>query len=418
VIGVGLMSGTSVDAIDAAVVRLREEPLDHRPTGERTAGAPGPVTLVVELLDYHEAAIDERLRRRVHRLFVPETGRVDELCELNVLLGEAFAGAGQEALARVGIAADFVASHGQTVWHETRADRTRSTLQIGDPSVIAERLGVTVIADFRPRDIAAGGHGAPLTSYVDVLLVRGERPRAVQNIGGIANVTWVPAEGSAAEPLAFDTGPGNVLIDHAVWRLTEGRQRCDVDGALAAAGAIDETLLAGLLDHPYFAAHPPKTTGREVFGATLADEVIERARGRGLRREDIVATLTAFTARTIADQYRRFLPGPPDEVVLGGGGALNPSLVSMLATKLAPMRVRRHEEFGLPAAAREAVAFAILGYQTLHGRANTIAACTGARHPVVLGVVVPGLNYRGLMAAVSSQRAGDVLRLSMATAKG
>jgi anhydro-N-acetylmuramic acid kinase len=228
----------------------------------------------------------------------------------------------------------------------------------------------------------------------------------------------VPPDGSVAEPLAFDTGPGNVLIDHAVWRLTDGRQRCDVDGALAAAGTIDEMLLADLLDHPYFAARPPKTTGREVFGVTLADEIVARGRGRGLRQEDIVATLTAFTARSIADQCRRFLPGPPDEVVLAGGGALNPALVSMLAARLAPARVRRHEELGLPAAAREAVAFAILGYQTLHGRPNTIAACTGARHPVMLGAIVPGGNYHELMAAVSNQRAAEVRRLRMRTDRG
>jgi anhydro-N-acetylmuramic acid kinase len=399
-IGVGLMSGTSVDAIDAAVVRLREERLD--------AG----VTLAVELLHYHEAPIDETLRRRVHRLFQPETARIDDLCEINGLLGEAFACAAREALGRSGVEADFIASHGQTVWHETRAERTRGTLQIAEPSVIAERLGITVVADFRPRDIAAGGQGAPLTSYVDVLLLRGARSRVVQNIGGIGNVTWVPPESSRAEPIAFDTGPGNVLIDHAVSRLTGGRQRFDVDGALAAAGVVDEPLLAELLAHPYLADPPPKTTGRELFGGPLADDVVTRGLARGLGAADVVATLTAFTAHSIADQYRRFLPDVPEEVVLAGGGALNPSLVRMLAELLAPARVRRYDELGLPASAREAVSFAILGYQTLHGRPNTIAACTGARHPVVLGKIVPGANYRELLArAARTGRAGTVARL-------
>jgi anhydro-N-acetylmuramic acid kinase len=418
-IGLGLMSGTSVDAIDAAVVRVSEEPLEMAPSTPHDAGErthPG-IALAVELLHYREAPIDEGLRRRIHRLFQPETSQVDDLCELNVLLGEAFARAAEQALERSRASVDFVASHGQTVWHETRAGRTRGTLQIGEPSVIAERLGVTVVADFRPRDIAAGGQGAPLTSYVDVLLVRGERPRAVQNIGGIGNVTWVPPEGSAAEPLAFDTGPGNVLIDHAVGRLTDGRRRCDVDGALAAAGTVDEALLAELLDHPYFAERPPKTTGREVFGASLADEIVERGAERGLRPEDIVATLTAFTAASIADQHRRFLPEPSEEVVLAGGGALNPALVSMLETLLAPARIRRHEELGLPAAAREAVCFAVLGYQTLHDRPNTIAACTGARHPVVLGAIVPGLNHRELTARVSRASRGDVVRLKIVPAQ-
>ena len=381
----GMISGTSVDGLDAAVVRIAED-------GD---------TLAIRLLGYHEEEIDEVLRRRVHALFRPEESRIDEVCEVNVLLGEAFARAGAGAARRAGVELDLAASHGQTVWHQVAPGRTRSTLQLGEPSVIAERLGLTTVADFRPRDIAAGGEGAPLASYVDVLLFADERrSRAVQNIGGIGNVTWVPAGRSRGEALAFDTGPGNLLVDHAVWRLTDGAQRLDRDGALATNGIADETLLEELLGHPYFARRPPKTTGRELFGAQFADPLLDRARRRGLGAADVVATVTRFTARSIADQYRRYLPAPPDEVVIGGGGARNLVLMRMLAEELAPVRVLVHEDFGLPAIGREAIYFAILGYQALHGRANTIPSCTGADHPVVMGKLVPGANYRRLLERV------------------
>jgi anhydro-N-acetylmuramic acid kinase len=381
----GLMSGTSVDALDAAVVQVWEE-------------AEG---LAVRLLGYYEGPIEEALRRRVHALFSPEESRVDEVCEVNVLLAEAFARAGAEALRLAGVRADLVASHGQTVWHQVAPGRTRSTLQLGEPSVLAERLAATVVADFRPRDIAAGGQGAPLVSWADALLFGNARlSRAVQNIGGIGNVTWVPAGARWERMLAFDTGPGNTLVDHATWRLTGGAQRYDAGGALAAAGTPDAGLLAELLEHPYFAAPPPKTTGREVFGAQMADAFLNRAQQRGLGAADIVATLTAFTARAIADQYRRLLPARPDEVVVGGGGTRNPVLMAMLREWLAPARVRVHEEFGLLSTGREAVCFALLGHEALHGRPNSIPACTGADHTVVMGKIVPGPNYRDLLRRV------------------
>jgi anhydro-N-acetylmuramic acid kinase len=213
-------------------------------------------------------------------------------------------------------------------------------------------------------------------------------------------VTWVPAGSRWERLLAFDTGPGNALIDHAMWRLTGGAQRYDTGGALAAAGTPDGGLLEELLAQPYFAAPPPKSTGREVFGAQFADALLDRARRRGLGAADSVATLTAFTARAIAEQYRRFLPGRPDEVVVGGGGTRNPVLMGMLRELLAPARVRLHEEVGLPSSAREAVFFALMGHEALHGRPNTIPACTGASHPVVMGKIVPGPNYRDLLRRV------------------
>jgi anhydro-N-acetylmuramic acid kinase len=381
------MSGTSVDGIDAAVVDVTED-------GE---------ALRVNLLAYAESVIDEALRERIYALFDPERSRIDEVCEVNVLLGEAFAEAAGLALRQAAVQADLVASHGQTVWHQVAEGHTRSTLQLAEPSVIAERLGVTTVADFRPRDIAAGGQGAPLASWGDALLFGHEQlSRAVQNIGGIANVTWLPPGGQLEAMLAFDTGPGNALIDHATWRLSRGMQRFDADGALAASGRVQDGVLAELLDHPYFPAQPPKSTGRELFGAQFVDPVIDRCLEASLSAADIVATLTAFTAHSIADQYRRFLPGRPDEVIIGGGGSRNPVLMGLLSELLDPAQIRLHEEFGLPSAGREAVYFALLGYEALHGRPNTVPSCTGATHAVVMGKVVPGANYRDLMRKVAN----------------
>jgi anhydro-N-acetylmuramic acid kinase len=200
--------------------------------------------------------------------------------------------------------------------------------------------------------------------------------------------------------LAFDTGPGNALIDHAAWRLSGGMQRFDADGALAAAGRVDDALLAELLGHPYFPMQPPKSTGRELFGAQFVDPVIDRALARGLSTTDILASLTAFTAHSIVDQYRRFLPGRPDEVVVGGGGSRNPVLMRLLSELLDPAQVRQHEDFGLPSLGREAVYFALMGHEALHGRPNTVPSCTGAAHSVVMGKLVPGANYRALLQQV------------------
>jgi anhydro-N-acetylmuramic acid kinase len=399
VIVVGLMSGTSVDGIDAAVVEI----------------AAADDLLKVKLLAYTESAIDERLRERIHTLFDPDKSRIDEVCEINVLLGEAFAEAAGAGLRRAGVQAHLVASHGQTVWHEVSPGRTRSTLQLAEPSVIAERLGVTTVADFRPRDIAAGGQGAPLASWGDALLF-GDRKlsRAVQNIGGIGNVTWVPPGGQWEAMLAFDTGPGNALMDHAVWRLSGGMQRFDADGALAAAGRVDDLLLADLLADPYFLQQPPKSTGRELFGAQFADPAIDRGLTAGLSSPDVVATLTAFTAHSIADQYRRFLPGWPDEVVVGGGGSRNPVLMRLLSELLDPSQLRLHEDFGLPSLGREAVYFALMGHEALYGRPNTVPSCTGADHAVVMGKIVPGANYRDLMHQVSRTPEARPRRLEVA----
>ena len=391
---VGLMSGTSVDGIDTAIV--------HIETFERT--------LRLRLVSYSEAPFSTELRARVHRLFNPELSRVDELCEANVLLGEAFAEAAARVLRQAAVVPDLVASHGQTVWHEVRPEHVRSTLQLTEAAVLAERLGVTVVSDFRPRDIAAGGHGAPLASWPDGLLFGDVRlGRAVQNVGGIGNVTWVPPGGDWEAMLAFDTGPGNALIDAAVFRLSGGTQHYDADGAMAAQGRVDGALLAELLAHPYFDAPPPKSTGREIFGVQLVEPLLER----GLASANLLATLTAFTAHSIADQYRRFLPAWPDEVVIGGGGSRNLFLMRLLGELLDPARLRLHDEFGLPSLAREAVYFALMGHEAIFGRPNTVPACTGASHPVVMGKITPGANYRALMAAVAASPSERPTRLEV-----
>ncbi|MCZ7544553.1 MAG: anhydro-N-acetylmuramic acid kinase [Anaerolineae bacterium] len=310
---------------------------------------------------------------------------------------------------------DLIASHGQTVYHLVESGRVRATLQVGQPAVIAERTGVTVAADFRPRDVAAGGQGAPLVSLLDVLLFSDARlTRAVQNIGGIGNCTILPAGGGPEAAFAFDTGPGNSLMDHAASILSGGQLRCDLDGAWAAAGRVSDALLDALLAHPYYAAPPPKTTGKELFGPGYAETVITRGRAMGLSDADIMATLTALTARTIADAYARFAPGGRvDEVILGGGGLLNPTLMRMLAEALPGTPLRRTDDFGVPAGSKEAIAFALMGYQLAHGRPGNAPGCTGANRAAPLGCLTPGANFNALMADCLTRAGRAVTRLEV-----
>ncbi len=375
-IGIGLMSGTSADSIDAACVRF--------------AGA--PPRLDWELLSFITLPMSESLRQDIFAAFRPETGTVDKLCQLNFTLGEVFAQASLEAIKAAKLTpeqVDFIGSHGQTVWHipPHSGQGVPSTLQLGNPAVIAQRTGVTVVSDFRSRDMAAGGQGAPLVPFVDKLLLSHPTlSRAVQNIGGIGNVTWLPA-GDSGEAFGFDTGPGNMLLDRAAEVLTQGRLRCDLDGKLAFAGAVHEDLLAKwLAEEPYFAQKPPKSTGRELFGVQRCDQYLKTDL-QGLSKEDILATLTAFTARSTADAYRKFLPALPDEVLLCGGGARNPAIAAMLQKELPASRIGRTEDAGLPGDSKEAVAFAVLGYETMNHRPGNLPAATGASGPVVLGSI-------------------------------
>ncbi len=373
---IGLMSGTSADGIDAACVRIDGVPPELR----------------WRLLSHVSLPHPRPLREAIFSAFRPETSKVDMLCALHFQLGEAFAQAALAACRAAGLQpgeVDAIGSHGQTVWHIPPGQpETPSTLQLGSPAVIAQRTGITVVSDFRARDMAAGGQGAPLVPYVDyLLLANGARSRAVQNIGGIGNVTYLPAGGGPDSVIAFDTGPGNMLIDYAAGRATDGRLPYDQDGRLARAGRVDPQLLESWMADPYFSLSPPKSTGRERFGVQRAKQYYDAAAAKGLAAPDILATLTAFTAASIADSYRRYLPSPPDEVLISGGGARNPALMDQLALRLAPCPVRVTDEAGLPAQAKESVAFALLAYETLHHRPGNLPSATGAEAPVILGSV-------------------------------
>ena len=386
---IGLMSGTSADGVDAAVVEI--------------SGA--PPNLSAELLSFTVVPFDVGQRARVFSLFDPTTGTVDHICHMNFAIGEWFAAAVHRAIEEAGLSSediDLIGSHGQTIYHAVDENSpVSSTLQIGEAAVIAERTGITTVSDFRVADVAAGGQGAPLVSYVDWLLLRHpSRARAVQNIGGIANVTYLPPGDDPAGVLAFDTGPGNMLMDYGASRATGDTQTFDKDGALAAAGRVDQPLLTELLAHPYLAQPPPKTTGREQFGLPFGAKVWHRAKDQQLCDEDIVATFTAFTAASIADAYRRFLPPLPRAIVRGGGGAAQPTQVAMLRQRVAPVRVMTHEALGLSTKAKEAIAFALLAYETIHGRPGNLPSCTGARTQMVLGKITVGANFGALLSSI------------------
>jgi anhydro-N-acetylmuramic acid kinase len=377
---IGLMSGTSLDGVDAALVRF---------SGTDAASLSWRVEAV------HEAAYPPDRRGRIQAVI--EGATAEELCRLHADLGEWLAEAAQAVAARGGVAlADvtLIGSHGQTVWHQPpEASRRGATLQLGCPATIAERTGVPVVSDFRGRDMAAGGQGAPLVPFADRLLFAAPGIRRVLvNVGGMANLTWVPARGDDTPLLAFDTGPGNVLIDAAVALASDGADLFDRDGGWGAEGEVDEELARELLRHPFFGRAPPKSTGRELFGRGMAEALAAR---RGPRDRtgwaSLIATLTALTARSIARAIREWvLDRGVDEVVVTGGGARNRTILSMLRMELAPLPVVSGRERGIDVDAKEAVAFAALAWAFAHGMAGNIIEATGARGPRVLGSYTPG----------------------------
>ncbi|PSM39743.1 anhydro-N-acetylmuramic acid kinase [Streptomyces dioscori] len=376
---IGLMSGTSYDAIDAAAADLH---LD------------GP-DLVLKPLGTVSEAYGPGLREALAAALPPAATTLAEVCRLDTLVGQAFAAAAVRARRELCAGrAELIASHGQTVFHWTDEGQVRGTLQIGQPAWIAEATGLPVVADFRPRDIAAGGQGAPLVSLVDLLWLRGRPGVPVAlNLGGIANLT-------APDGTAFDTGPAGALTDAAVRRFT-GRA-FDADGVMAGRGTVHEPLLRRLLDEPYYARPAPKTTGKELFHegyllAVLADYAASPDEDvtLTLTDEDVIATLTRLTARTVADAVRSLGTAGPSratEVIVSGGGTRNPVLMSMLEEELAGTPLRLSDDLGLPAAAKEAYAFAVLGFLTVHGLPGTDPRSTGARHAGVLGSLTPGRN--------------------------
>jgi anhydro-N-acetylmuramic acid kinase len=375
---VGLMSGTSVDGVDTAIVEIDR----------------GKVRLLAFDMFSYPAA----LRRQILNLCRPESVRVDDICHYNFVMGEVFADVVIKLCSKSGISLssiDLVGSHGQTICHQPSSRRYGhkvicSTLQIGEPSVIAQRTGITTIADFRPRDMAAGGQGAPLVPYADYILFKHKKlTRAIQNIGGIANVTFLPAGCEQDDIIAFDTGPGNMVIDGIINLITDGRKRFDTGGKMAAEGKVDSRLLNELLRHPFFQRQPPKSTGREEFGADFVERIYRRAEKKSMADADIVATVTALTAKSIAQAYRRYLKAMPDEVILCGGGSHNRTLVEMLHAELPDVKMLSTDDFGISVDAREAVSFAILAWATIKGMTSNVPTATGAKKPVVLGKIIP-----------------------------
>jgi anhydro-N-acetylmuramic acid kinase len=368
---IGLMSGTSVDGIDACLAKINPD-------------------FSFEILESLVLDYPENIKKSIFNIFENKSS-IEELCWLNFVIGEYFAKAANELIKKAGISSqyiDLIGSHGQTVFHRPSDEyineySKKSTLQIGEPSIIAERTGIVTIADFRPADIAAGGQGAPLVCYADELLFKSDTlSRAIQNIGGMANVTVLSPQGTT---FAFDTGPGNVIIDYCAKKFF--KQDCDNEGKLASQGEIDENWLNILLHEEYYLQTPPKTTGRELFSAAYIEKILKNAPENPY---NIMATVTALTAKTIYNAYKDFIfPSTAiDEIILGGGGAYNSQLVKLLKKYFGEsQKIKTHKSFGISDKYKEALAFAFLAYTTFFGIPNNVPNCTGAKHKKVLGKI-------------------------------
>jgi anhydro-N-acetylmuramic acid kinase len=364
---IGMISGTSVDAIDVAAARFDWQ----------------DDTLVLHPLGHREVAWPEATKRRLLAALPPAPVTMGEVCALDVLVGEAFADAavlGVRELA--GGRADLVSSHGQNVFHWVEGGRARGTLQLGQPAIVAEATGLPVVSDLRARDVAAGGQGAPLASTLDALWLAGAGgPRAALNLGGIANITVV-GDGAV---LAYDTGPASCLLDIAAARLSGGALRCDEDGRMALAGTVREDLLERLLAEPYYVSGPPKSTGRELFDVGYVERRLDGL--PPVAGPDLLATLTELTARTVSVACLRH---GVTEVVASGGGVRNPALMAALRRALGGVSLVTAEQRGLPSEAKEAYLFALLGFLSWHGVPGTVPSATGARGVRVLGRISPG----------------------------
>jgi len=379
---VGLMTGTSADAVDAALVRVRGLGLDTSH----------------ELVGYRETVLEPELRREVLDVASAAALAPERLMRLDAALGERYAAAVFELLGAHGVepgAVTAVGSHGQTVRHLPRhnASGPALTLQLGSAAVLAERTGIAVVSNFRVRDTAAGGEGAPLVPIADAWLFRSSaESRVLLNLGGMANVTYLPRGGDPGQIVAFDTGPGNAVIDALVSIVSDGAERHDAGGARASRGRADEALVAELLADPFFALAPPRSTGRERFGQRYAETLLELGRGMGLSDDDVIATAVELTAASAAGAVEQFVAprAGVDAVYASGGGVMNAALMSALARRLAPAPLHALEVLGVPPQAKEALAFAFLAHLTLSGLPGNVPAATGARRPVVLGQITPG----------------------------
>ncbi|MEX0975302.1 MAG: anhydro-N-acetylmuramic acid kinase [Bacillota bacterium] len=373
---VGLMSGTSADGVDAVLCEV----IGH---------GVGLQARVVHMSSVeYSPAVRSMLLGDLRKL------NAEEVARLNFLIADVFSEAAVKCIREAGLTpsqVDAISSHGQTLVHFPWPDHpvlpVRATLQVGDISVIAQNTGILTVGDFRPADMAQGGQGAPLVPYVDyVLLARPGIGRVVQNIGGIGNCTYLPPSCSLDQIVAFDTGPGNMVVDALASLLTHGRETMDRDARMALAGKVDRMLLTRLLDNPYFRLPPPKSTGREEFGVQYARTLLPDT---NFDPRDLIATASELTVASIVQAYRDFIfpKGPVDEVIVGGGGARNPYFMRRLRQELAPARVMSHEDVGIPDQAKEALAFAVLGNELLSGHPNNAPAATGARKAVVMGKI-------------------------------
>ncbi len=379
----GMMSGTSADGIDVALARI--------------SGA--PPTLNAEFEAHHHVAFPDYVREGILRLANGSPTTTAEISELNFQLGETLARAAIAACKKWRVSlrsVSLIGSHGQTLFHLGTSARFRgkvlsaSTFQIGEIAMIAERTGVPVVGDFRPADMAAGGQGAPLVPFVDFLLYRDPaRGRVALNIGGIANLTVIPAGGDARNVFAFDTGPGNMIIDALVERFTRGRASYDQDARMALSGRTIPELLSRLMRDPYLLKKPPKSAGREQFGGAFARGIISWGAQHHAGPADLVRTATVFTSLAIADSFRRFIVQrvKVHELIVAGGGAKNPLIMAQLAGSLPGIEIVPASRYGLPAEAKEAFCFAVLAYETYHGRSSNLPSATGATHPAVLGKI-------------------------------